>query len=179
MIVEMKLRRLREAAAYSTLGKYSRDTGDLQTRPPARQLRLVLGDEPFKPAGVQRGWDAHHIIPTGDRRARVQRARSFRCRLHPNLAANGIYLRGPGLRKTRNGKETRAYRQLRESAPDLAQRTYHADTFQNAYFDRLEQTIAVVPEYCKPANRTAMLDSLAVAKTRLHAGNFGVERPGY
>lgn len=172
-------RRLREAAAYSVLSRYRVNTADPALRSPSSQLRLELGSEPYKPQGVVRGWDAHHVIPVRDRRARIFRARAFRCKVHPNDPRNGLYLRGFGLRKTRNGKETRAYRDLKTVSPALAGRAYHADTFGDLYFTRLDTRLAVVPEYCQTPDRNALVGSMSGVSGDLATSRLGVEQAGH
>lgn len=179
-------RRFREAHAYSRLAKYHPDLADDRRTSPSRQLRRVLGEQPHIPSAAKRNaWDAHHIIPTNDHRARHLRALSFRCGIHPNEDSNGIYLRGSGLRKTRAGRKTRAFRQLeqydRETGNRFHMRAYHADTFRNLYFElltgRASAVLANSAERC-PVSNWSLSDVLREAEEDLARSAFGVEQPG-
>lgn len=177
------LRRFREAKAFQALSRFSPDRGDPVKRTARRQLRRSLGPQPTAPSGVSRAWEAHHIVPVGESQARAARALAFRCRFHPNENQNGIYLRGAGLRKTRNGRTTAAYAELQRTEPGLATRTYHADTFGNkyGYTDELGGRVAGAlqqyPEHCSSSDpfRSA-IRGLGIA---LREGSSGVEQPGH
>lgn len=100
----------------------------------ATKLRESLGPEPWKPDGTKRAWAAHHIVPwtghphSADMSIKL-RSLMFRCRLHPNARINGIYLRDSGLRNP-----LPAFKELKDSRPGLAARTYHPDTYRRDYY---------------------------------------------
>lgn len=112
-------------------------------RKPSAWLANALGDRPYTPSGVPAtaGWQAHHTILVGrPRRARDLHALLFRACVHPNERGNGIYLRARALRRRENdGSPNERYTRLRQARPDLADRTYHGDTFRFLYLTRLRE----------------------------------------
>jgi hypothetical protein len=57
--------------------------------------------------GSQGGWEAHHIVPAGEGRgtegtstaaSNLAQRYAYDCRIAPNRAENGVWLRGPHLR---------------------------------------------------------------------------------
>lgn len=73
------------------------------------------------------GWEAHHIVPIGDKYAYVAQAILQRVGIPANAGVNGVFLRGPRLKK---GKA--AYKRLPASAK---RRLYHLDL--NGNFNRM------------------------------------------
>ncbi|HEV3000896.1 MAG TPA: hypothetical protein VGW75_09185 [Solirubrobacteraceae bacterium] len=181
----------RQKQAFTALSRYdviTRQRGDS----PSRMLRRRLGDPPYKPEGVSRGWEAHHTVPRG--RApigtfgRVQ-ALMFRCLVHPNESRNGVYLRGWGLRKRlTSGRANPAYERLqaydRENGTRLAQRYYHGSTFNRGYYDELtsrfgaDLTAEAYPHGCPDGTYSHVRTVLDNANADLRAGSFGGEESG-
>ncbi|MBV9309544.1 MAG: AHH domain-containing protein [Solirubrobacterales bacterium] len=65
-------------------------------------------------------WQAHHIIPIKDPNAYVAQAIAWKCGIRPNDGINGVWLRGPKLKRGTPG-----YKRLPAS---LKRRVYHGDT---------------------------------------------------
>jgi hypothetical protein len=190
-------RRYREASGFALLGHYNADVTSKSTQAPSKLLRNELGDQPYAPPTATAGpWHAHHIIPYRDRYNRVSRALAFRCRIPPNDKDNGLYLRGPGLRKTSkySGRSRKAYKDLvaydQSKTPQgtLYLRTYHADTLKDTYgyatqlAQRFYDTRAIAVDECGPGARDMMKGTdgqLAQAKSALARGGFGVEQLGH
>lgn len=176
-------RRFRQADAFRDLSFWHPNPSDYERRQPSTQLRRILGSPPYKPAGVKNAWQAHHIVPVGDRRARAARALLFRCQIHPNASLNGYWLRGAGLiRVKRDGAPNPAYRKLRRKRPDLARRAYHADSFTDAYFRVLSRAFGTsiqADDACRGANGSYRLRVVAQLKNTLRRGlaqgNLGFE----
>ena len=100
-------------------------------------LRGALADE--LPKGPSLAWQAHHIIPLRDLtdNGLVVVAAAFRCRLYPNLRANGVYLRARPYRKG-----SRKFFEI----PDLEDRlrTWHPFTtgrYLESYFANLRREL--------------------------------------
>jgi hypothetical protein len=158
------VRRDRRIAAWNALAGSSASS----------RLRQALGPVPYRPAGVQVGWEAHHTVPEGSPNATAERELLFRCRIHPNQKENGVYLRAADLRR-----DTAAWQSLNQTHPALAMRTYHADTFGKSYYQRLDDDFAPVlhqGETCTPAMRTSTLSILGAIDSALEHGTYGVEQ---
>jgi hypothetical protein len=176
-------RRKREAAAFTLLRRTSPDPSDTRDRSPSAWLRDALGTEPAKPQSrkgpglVKNAWDAHHIVPHSDQPALDQQALLFRCAVHPNENVNGIYLRGPGLRKTVAGRTTRAYKDLKALDPALAARGYHGNTRTPAYYSQLAAKVppSDAPELCSGNQSVMVRTDLVLAYSQLVRSTFGHE----
>ena len=140
-------RQRRELNAWDDLIGYNPQTGnttsisnlpDPRTRKRRKDfardvLRAALAGE--FPSGPRAAWEAHHIIPLADipRRGRVVVTAAFHCRLYPNVARNGVYLRD---RLANRGSAL--FEQIPEPADRL--RTWHPFTqapYLDDYFGRL------------------------------------------
>ena len=100
-------------------------------------LRTALEGE--FPSGPRSAWEAHHIIPLDDfpPGGRVVVAAAFRCKLFPNVARNGVYLRD---RDAARGTEL--FEDIPESADRL--RTWHPFTqrpYLAEYFGYLRRAL--------------------------------------
>jgi hypothetical protein len=180
----------RQLAGWSYLLSYSADYLTNANKRAAHGgtywLRDALGGKPYYPAGTKRPWDAHHIVPQRGRPRYAYddvKALLFRACVHPNRAANGVYLRGSGLRRTRNGTSNPNYRKLQQYDRDpdtaLAERTYHGDTFRNVYSDELHTALhsqlPVEDQTCSSGGAGGhddVLAELSVFKTRLINGMY-------
>jgi hypothetical protein len=107
----------------------------------------------------------------------------FRCRIHPNAAGNGVYLRGSGLLKRKP-----AYAHLvgydRRHGTAYRKRAYHGDTFGGDYVAKLRSgyladELRNNPETCSFSASAEVLASLRAAAGRLIASQFGVENPDH
>ena len=85
-------------------------------RDPRFAARINSSGDP-RPKG---DWQAHHIIPIKDPNAYVAQAIAWTCGIRPNDGINGVWLRGPKLKRGTPG-----YKKLPAS---LKRRTYHGDT---------------------------------------------------
>jgi hypothetical protein len=179
------IRRLRELAGWDTLLSFGPGEDPDAARPssPSSELRKSLGDAPYAKAGTKRAWDAHHTVPVSQPGADDMRELLFRCRIHPNGATNGVYLRGSGLLKRKA-----AYADLvdydRRHDTTYHKRAYHGDTFGGDYVRRLRSNYLADdlrnnPESCTDDARDRLAGSLHAAADRLRASTFGVEDPDH
>jgi hypothetical protein len=153
-------------------------SGDTTRRAASKQLRKNLGAQPYAPRGTKRAWEAHHLIPWNATQARAQRLRLWRCHIHPTSQDNGQYLRGSGLKRTRNGRPNSKYATLRRRHPNLAKRTYHGDTFRNEYYAELNRIFGgTAPNDCTAGIRSVALTALGGLDSSLRLGaTFGQPR---
>ena len=148
-LVELKIRcpdtnarQLNELAAWQELAGYNPVTGVSTTQLDPENfartvLRAALRTE--FPSGPRTAWEAHHIIPLKDYTVggRVVVTSAFRCKLYPNIRANGVYLRSPDA-----ARGTELYREILD--PKDRRRTWHPFT-QNRndyladYFNRMRR----------------------------------------
>jgi hypothetical protein len=140
-----------------------------------------LSDDPFMrraPIGPT-GWATNRKRPAGAREHQHARLQ--------NEAANGVWLRGSGLRQKRGGRKRKAFKQLEEhdaaNGTTLHKRTYHPDTYRNhyGYINKLTSNarfaLQEAPEAC--SDDTTLRGVLSAARANLRAGSFGVEQPGH
>ncbi len=180
-------RRRREVAGFRAMLKLNaRDPEDTRRRSSSAQLRRTLGHEPWAPDGVKRPWAAHHVVPGSEARAADIQALMFRCKVHPNHARNGVFLRGDGLRRTlrSTGRPNPAY--LKLQAHDAlvraayADRAYHPDTRRDEYFDdlrgRMSNVLRTQTERC-PNGQNDLHEVLQNAVGALAGGTFDVGTP--
>lgn len=177
--------RKRQQRGWVRLAQFSPVRSDDRTATARVQLNRTLGGQPYAPRRAILPWAAHHIIPETDPMAADMQAAAFRCGFHPNGAVNGIYLRAGGFRGLRkadgDGTPNPRFRTLADQAPELAKRTYHADTFLDTYFAELRARLrrhVAFSTRC-PLDNVTIEDDVRKAKGDLADGNFGVERPGY
>ena len=178
-------RRLRELAGWSALLAHRPGDDPYETKEstPRAELRRSLGSQPYAKAGTKNAWQAHHTVPSSQPGANDMRELLFRCRIHPNQAANGVYLRGSGLLK---GKDAYIDLVKHDDNHDTAlhKRAYHGDTFGRDYVSRLRSrylgnALEDYPESCSSSGRTYVLGKLSDAADALIVSRFGVEDPDH
>lgn len=83
-----------------------------------------------------RGFQAHHIVPASyaTRAARAQRF-AYDCGFPPNGEPNGVWLRGPSLRKRGEAGATHSTAAYRRLPPDGKRRAYHPTIHTRHHFD--------------------------------------------
>lgn len=131
---------------------------------PSSFLRRVLGR---RPTPQSRTWDAHHIIPARDSRASRSQALGFRCKLFPNSASNGVWLRN---HSAPDGSD----KWLDMPAP-AQQRTYHPLTFAREYFTLLNRRVARAVDEdgeCRTTGVNGIYSLMTQMQRRLIDGSF-------
>lgn len=172
---------VRQARVEDAWRVLSRNTPSASHNPTTarKQLKRVLGDAPYAPTGTSRAWEAHHVVPYQvphqNQDAVKLHVALFRCAVHPNSTSNGLYLRGYGLKKRKDGRDNPKYATLRSKRPDLAARSYHGDTFGNDYIGLLthEMNPAASRDECVG---TKVRDGLGRTQTLLRQGRSGIEK---
>jgi A nuclease family of the HNH/ENDO VII superfamily with conserved AHH len=154
--------------------------------PASVRLRATLGPQPYTPHGVKYAWDAHHVIPWNEENAADLQVALFRCGVHPNSTANGLYLRGRSLRKTLADGTTANpnYQDLQAHSSTLAAYTWHYDTTGlsnvNYYLGQMRAIInpAQYRDRCSIGNSLAA--DLATVKDKLKTSTLGaVAKPNH
>jgi hypothetical protein len=114
---------------------------------------------------AQRGWEAHHIIPSGDRFSAAAQAAGYACDIHPNGAVNGVWLRGRNLKSNQT-----AYSNLNRAERT---RAAHSATFSPAYRTWIAGILApfVNPDgSCKATGHAGMVNALRGLQDAMIAG---------
>jgi hypothetical protein len=175
-------RRKRELAGWRKLLLFGPEDDPLLTgRPstPRAELKRSLGPQPYAKSGTKNAWQAHHTVPSAQRGADDMRELLFRCRIHPNEAQNGVYLRGSGLLKSKD-----AYLDLvdydERHGTTWHKRAYHGDTFGGDYVSRLRSKylsgdLRDFPENCSLSGEDRVRGHLSDAAQALRKSSFGVE----
>lgn len=173
-------RRRAENNGWRALLKTRSDGGDTPSASAA--LARALGDAPYRPSQIKdRGdaWQAHHIVPQTQSAADTLQRLLFRCQVHPNEKANGVWLRATQLRKTPTKSKPSYYPALkdrdRRHGTSLAKRAYHGDTYAGAYANALKsqryfgQYFGSIYERtdCTAAKRDDIRDTLGAIDTAL------------
>jgi len=115
------------------------------------------------------GWEAHHIIPSGERQAVSARISGFRCHIHPNAENNGIWLRGPS-----RADGTPGYKRLR---PDDQKRLRHSRARTNNYLNRINDLMASARAPNNRCNDRRARQLLGQIKEQLAGGIEDIHEP--
>ncbi len=130
-------------------------------------------------SGSRRGWDAHHIVPAGERGERPKTDESqaiqsltYSCLIDPNSAPNGVWLRGSKLAVGTSG--------YRNDLTDTERRrAQHSTVHNNDYYSWVRDYLnnhAKANGLCEEADgsngKPGMLDSMRFIRNRLIAGQI-------
>jgi hypothetical protein len=167
-----------------------RNAAKRQSSAPSRTLAASLrsaGQDPppnegggYTPGRPQNGFDAHHIVPAGSRRASRAQAYAWLCGLGEagtdeilvNNFTNGIFLRGTELKAKGDGGAARnstRYANLSEEGKD---RAYHPDTYGNSYLEAIADRLrtAISGDCSTSTERAAAVSRLVAIKQMLDDG---------
>lgn len=104
-------------------------------RNPSAELRSRLLGAGQAPADGPAGFDAHHIVPAGEKNhiAAQAEAAAYTCGIYANEVENGVFLRGPTLRKDKP-----RYKHL---SRDGKRRAYHPRLRNEQYFTWVREAL--------------------------------------
>lgn len=163
-----------------------RSVGGTVRGTPRAMLRGALGAQPYAKHGLRYAWDAHHVVPWNEPGAADLQVAFFRCGIHPNSTANGLYLRGRTLKKTlADGATTNPnYTDLQAHSSTLAAYTWHYDTTGSSnvggYLDALRSVLHPENYRDRCPIGGSLRDDLDTVKDRLKTSSLGtIARPNH